>query len=64
MKRALVAFLVGLVVGELDPIGWAAWQVLARQLPRVKKESLAAPSPFETLALPAQMARCPMSRPV
>jgi len=49
MKRALVFFVLGLLVGELDPIGWAAWQVLGRQLPRVKQESLAVPSPFERM---------------
>ncbi len=50
MKRALVFFLLGLLVGEFDPIGWAAWQVLERQLPRAKQESLAAPSPFDYAA--------------
>ena len=56
MKRALVFFFLGLVVGELDPIGWAAWQVLGRQLPRVKQESLAAPSPFERMPRSAWVA--------
>jgi len=49
MKRVLLLFLAGLVVGELDPIGWTAWQVLERHLPRVKQQSLAAPSPFEEM---------------
>ncbi|HEY8153412.1 MAG TPA: HIT domain-containing protein [Myxococcota bacterium] len=49
MKRALVFFFAGLLVGELDPVGWAAWQLLGRQLPRVKQESLASPSPFERI---------------
>jgi histidine triad (HIT) family protein len=49
MKRALAFFLAGLFVGELDPIGWAVWQVLERQLPRVKQKSLAAPSPFQEM---------------
>jgi histidine triad (HIT) family protein len=50
MKRAFVFFVAGLVVGELDPIGWAVWQVLAHQLPHVKQQSLAAPSPFEAMS--------------
>ena len=49
MKRALLFFLAGFVIGELDPVGWAAWQVLERQLPDVKQQSLAAPSPFEEM---------------
>jgi histidine triad (HIT) family protein len=49
MKRGIVLFLAGLVVGELDPLGWAAWQALEHQLPRVKQQSLAAPSPFEAM---------------
>ena len=49
MKRALAFFVAGLVVGELDPIGWLAWQVLERRLPDVKQRSLAAPSPFEEM---------------
>ncbi len=57
MKRALAFFVVGLVVGELDPFGWAAWQVLERQLPRVKQESLAAPSPFEQMPPSAWIAQ-------
>jgi histidine triad (HIT) family protein len=49
MKRALLFFLAGLLVGELDPIGWAAWKLLERQLPQVKQQPLAAPSPFEEM---------------
>jgi histidine triad (HIT) family protein len=49
MKRAVVFFVLGLIVGELDPFGWATWEVLEHQLPRVKQESLAAPSPFERM---------------
>jgi len=49
MKRALVFFVAGLFVGEIDPVGWAAWQLLERQLPHVKQQSLASPSPFERM---------------
>lgn len=56
MKRALVFFVVGLVVGELDPVGWAAWQVLERQLPGIQQQSLAAPSPFEEMPRSAWLA--------
>jgi histidine triad (HIT) family protein len=56
VKRALVFLVAGIVVGELDPMGWAVWQVLERQLPRVKQESLAAPSPFEEMPSSAWLA--------
>src|SRR5262245_17675280 len=49
MKRAILFFLLGLFVGELDPVGWAAWKLLERELPVMKQKSLAAPSPFEQI---------------
>lgn len=49
MKRALAFLLAGLVIGELDPIGWAVWQILERRLPEMKRRSLAASSPFEEM---------------
>ncbi len=56
MKQALLFFAAGLLVGEFDPIGWVAWQGLESQLPRVKKESLGAPSPFEGMSASAWLA--------
>jgi histidine triad (HIT) family protein len=49
MRPAFVLFVVGLLVGELDPFGWATWKVLEGQLPRIKERSLASPSPFERI---------------
>ena len=49
MRRAFVFFVVGLLVGELDPLGWATWKVLEGQLPRTKERSIASPSPFERI---------------
>jgi histidine triad (HIT) family protein len=50
MKRALVLLATGLLIGELDPIGWTAWKLLEHQLPRIKQQSLAAPSPFAAIS--------------
>jgi histidine triad (HIT) family protein len=41
--------LVAFVVGELNPAGWLYWRAAEWRLPRIKAESLAAPSPFETI---------------
>lgn len=49
MKRALVFFAAGLLIGELDPVGWAAWRVIEARLPAIKQQSLAEPSPFEEM---------------
>ena len=46
MKGLVLAFGLGLVVGEIDPVGWAAWQWIERQMPAFKEESLASDSPF------------------
>lgn len=47
MKKAALVFLAGLLVGELDPVGRAAWLAIGARLPETKAESLAGPSPFE-----------------
>ena len=49
MRRAIVFFVAGLVIGELDPVGWAAWRIIEAQLPAIKQQSLARPSPFEEM---------------
>lgn len=49
MKRTLVFCLAGFLIGELDPVGWAAWRVLEARLPAIKQRSLAQPSPFEQM---------------
>lgn len=45
-------------------LGHARLRPTATSLPVAPYPVAATPSPFETLALPAQRARCPMSRPV
>jgi histidine triad (HIT) family protein len=47
--RAVAFFVVGLLVGELDPLGWATWKVLERQFSGIKERSIASPSPFERI---------------
>lgn len=49
MRRAIAFFVAGVVVGELDPLGWATWEVLERQLSRIKDRSVASPSPFDQM---------------
>jgi histidine triad (HIT) family protein len=51
MKRkwAVIAFVLGLIAGELNPLGWLAWRVIALRLPSLKARSLAAPSVFESV---------------
>ena len=49
MKRTLLIFAAGLLIGQLDPTGFVAWQLIEDRLPEVKASSLAAPSPFETM---------------
>lgn len=56
MKRSIGFFLVGLMLGELDPIGWSAWKLIERKLPSIKEQSLAAPSPFEEIPSAAWLA--------
>ncbi|MCP3984678.1 MAG: HIT domain-containing protein [bacterium] len=49
-KRTLaLLFLAGLLIGESDPVGHAAWRLIGAWLPGLKVDSLAAPSPFEQL---------------
>ena len=47
--RLLLLVLAAFFVGELNPIGWAYWKAAEWQLPRIKRESLSAPSPFESV---------------
>ena len=49
MRRSVAVFIIGVLIGELDPLGWAAWKVLERQLTHVKGRSVASPSPFEQM---------------
>ncbi len=49
MKRALLFFFVGLLIGELDPAGWAAWRIIEARLPAIKQQSVAELSPFEEM---------------
>ena len=49
MKRALVFCLAGFLIGELDPVGWAAWRIIEARLPAIQRQSMAEPSPFEKM---------------
>jgi histidine triad (HIT) family protein len=51
MTRSKVALLVvaTFVVGEMNPLGWIYWKAAEWKLPRMKAESLASPSPFESI---------------
>jgi histidine triad (HIT) family protein len=49
MSRALMLFLAGFLIGELDPLGWTVWRVLEARLPAIKQQSMAGPSPFEKM---------------
>ena len=47
--RMIAVFVIGLAVGELDPIGAVYWRAAEWRLPVIKARSLAAPSPFESI---------------
>lgn len=47
MKKGLLVFAAGLLIGELDPVGLLAWELVEARLPAVKSRSLSEPSPFE-----------------
>lgn len=47
MKKTSIVFVVGLLLGHLDPIGFVAWQVVEARLPDLKADSLPRSSPFE-----------------
>src|SRR5438874_1810884 len=49
MRRGILLFLAGLAIGELGPLEWVTWRVVAARLPAIKSQSLAAPSPFQSL---------------
>ncbi len=51
MARWKLALLLvaAFAVGEMNPLGWLYWKAAEWKLPRMKAESLAAPSPFESI---------------
>ena len=51
MRRwtVLVLLAVAFVVGELNPLDWIYWKAAEWKLPRMKEDSLAAASPFESI---------------
>jgi len=49
LKRTLVVFLAGLLIGQLDPVGWTVWRIIEARLPAIKQESIAGPSPFQEM---------------
>jgi histidine triad (HIT) family protein len=50
LVRLLLLFLLGVFVGQLDPLGWAVARLAVPRLVAIKEASLAAPSPFEKVA--------------
>jgi histidine triad (HIT) family protein len=59
MTKGILLFLAGLMLGELDPFGWLAWRIVAARLPEIRTESLAEPSPFESLPRSRWVAESP-----
>jgi histidine triad (HIT) family protein len=59
MRMGVLLFAAGVLVGELGPIEWGAWRVIATRLPAMKAESLAQPSPFELLPRTRWIAESP-----
>ncbi len=49
MKKTLLLVATGFLLGQLDPVGFIAWQLIEARLPEVKAESLSRPSPFEEM---------------
>jgi histidine triad (HIT) family protein len=49
MKKTLLVFVAGLLIGHLDPVGFISWKVIEERLPEIKAESLSQPSPFEQI---------------
>ncbi|MEQ8746346.1 MAG: HIT domain-containing protein [Pyruvatibacter sp.] len=48
-KIPLIA-LAAFAIGQLGPLTWVFWQAAEWRLPQIKAESLAEPSPFETMS--------------
>jgi histidine triad (HIT) family protein len=48
--RVGAAVLVAFVIGQLNPIGFAYWKIAEWKLPQIRAESLAHPTPFESIA--------------
>jgi histidine triad (HIT) family protein len=55
----VLLFVAGVLVGELGPIEFGAWHVIATRLPAMKAESLAHPSPFEAVPRTRWIAESP-----
>ena len=47
--RIGVAVLAAFVIGQLNPIGFAYWRLAEWRLPQIRAESLAHPTPFESI---------------
>ena len=47
--KLAVLLVVAFAVGEMNPLGWLYWKAAEWKLPRMKVDSLAAPSPFESI---------------
>jgi histidine triad (HIT) family protein len=49
MKSAAIFLVAGFLIGELDPVGWAAWRVIGERLSAMKQQSMTEPSPFDLM---------------
>jgi histidine triad (HIT) family protein len=47
--KIVAAILVAFVVGQMNPIGFAYWKIAEWRLPGIRAESLAHPTPFESI---------------
>lgn len=47
--RIGLALLAAFIIGELDPLGFVTWKIAAWRLPQIRAESLAHPTPFESI---------------
>lgn len=47
--KIAVAVLAAFVIGQLNPIGWTYWKLAEWKLPQMRAESLAHPTPFESI---------------
>jgi histidine triad (HIT) family protein len=47
--KIAAAVLAAFVVGQLNPIGLAYWKIAEWKLPQIRAESLAHPTPFESI---------------
>jgi len=47
--KAAVAVLAAFAIGQLNPLGFVYWKIAEWKLPEIKAESMAHPTPFESI---------------